>query len=44
MKKLFAGQIKDWYYYYLISRGVNQYAVNSILFLTTVKRKVCTNV
>ena len=38
-KKLFAGQIKDWYYYYLTSRGVNQYAVNSILFLTTVREK-----
>ena len=38
-EKLFAGQIKDWYYYYLTSRGVNQYAVNSILFLTTVREK-----
>ena len=39
MKKLFAGQIKDWYYYYLTSGGVNQYAVHSILFLTTVREK-----
>ena len=38
-EKLFAGQIKDWYYYYLTSRGVNQYAVNSILFLTMVREK-----
>ena len=38
-EKLFSGQIKDWYYYYLTSGGVNQYAVNSILFLTTVQEK-----
>ena len=38
-EKLFAGQIKDWYYYYLTSRGVNQYEINSILFLTTVREK-----
>ena len=38
-KKLFAGQIKDWYYYYLTSRGVNQYAVKSILFLTMIREK-----
>ena len=37
-EKLFAGQIKDWYYYYLTSRGVNQYAANSI-FLTMVREK-----
>ena len=39
-EKLFAGQIKDWYYYYLTSRGVNQYAVNSILFLTTLRKSM----
>ena len=38
-EKLFAGQIKDWYYYYLTSRGINQYAVNSILFLAMVREK-----
>ena len=38
-EQLFAGQIKDWYYYCLTSRGVNQYAVNSILFLTMVREK-----
>ena len=38
-EKLFVGQIKDWYYYHLTSRGVNQYAVNSILFLTMVREK-----
>ena len=38
-EKLFVGQIKDWFYYYLTSRGVNQYAVKSILFLTMVREK-----
>ena len=38
-EKLFSGQIKDWYHWYLITRGINQYAINSILFLTTVKEK-----
>ena len=38
-EKLFAGQIKDCYYCYLTSRGANQYAVNSILFPTTVREK-----
>ena len=38
-EKLFAGQIKDWYYYYLTSRGVNQYLINSILFLTMVRER-----
>ena len=39
MKDLFSGQIKDWYYWYLTFRGVNQYAVNLVLFLTTVREK-----
>ena len=38
-ERLFAGQIKDWYHWYLTSRGVNQYAINSVLFLTTVREK-----
>ena len=38
-QKLFAGRIKDWYQYYLTSGGVNQYTVNSLLFLTTVREK-----
>ena len=37
-EKLFSGQIKDWYHWYL-TRGINQYAINSILFLTTVREK-----
>ena len=38
-EKLFSGQIKDWYSWYLTTRGINQYAVNSILFFTTVREK-----
>ena len=38
-KKLFARQIKDWYNWYLTTKGVNHYAINSILFLTTVREK-----
>ena len=38
-ERLFAGQIKDWYHWYLSSRGVNHYAVNSLLFLTTAREK-----
>ena len=38
-EKLFAGQIKDWNHWYLISRNVNQHMINSVLFLTTVREK-----
>ena len=38
-EKLFSSQIKDWYNWYLITRGINHYAINSILFLTTVREK-----
>ena len=37
--KNFSGQIKDWYNWYLTTRGINQYAINSIIFLTTVREK-----
>ena len=37
--KLLAGQIKDWYHWYLSSRGVNCYVINSLLFLTTARQK-----
>ena len=37
-ERLFAGQIKDWYHWYLSSRGVN-YPINSLLFLTTAREK-----
>ena len=38
-QRLFAGQMKDWYHWYLSSRGVNCYAINSLLFLTTAREK-----
>ena len=38
-ERLFAEQIKDWYHWYLTSRGINHYAINSVLFLTTVIEK-----
>ena len=37
-ERLFAGQIKDWYNWYLTTKGIN-HAINSILFLTTVREK-----
>ena len=36
-EKLFAGQIKDGYHWYLSVKDVNHYAKNSLLLLTTVK-------
>ena len=38
-EKLFSRQIKDGYHWYLTTRGINQYAIHSILFLTTVREK-----
>ena len=38
-ERLFAGQIKDWYHWYLSAKGVNCYATNSLLFLTTTREK-----
>ena len=37
--KLIAGQIKDWYHWCLSVKGVNHYAINSLLFLTTAIEK-----
>ena len=38
-EKLFAGQIEDWYHWYLSARGVSHFAINSLLFLTTAREK-----
>ena len=38
-EKLFAGQINNWYKYYLSCTGIQHYAINSLLFLTTVREK-----
>ena len=37
--KLFAGKIEDWYHWYLSEKGVGHYAINSLLFLTTARKK-----
>ena len=37
--KLFSGQIDNWYNYYSSSSGAQHYAINSLLFLTTVREK-----
>ena len=42
--KLFAGQIEDWYCWYLSAKGINHYAINSLFFLTTAREKICKNV
>ena len=34
-----SGQIENWYNYYSSSSGVQHYAINSLLFLTTVREK-----
>ena len=36
-EKLFSGQINNWYKYYSSSMGIQHYAINSLLFLTTVR-------
>ena len=38
-KKTFAGKLHDWMELYLQDEGICNYAVNSILFLTTVQEK-----
>ena len=38
-EKLFSGQITNWYNYYSSSSGMKHYAINSLLFLTTVREK-----
>ena len=38
-EKLFAGQIKDWYHWYLSAKGGSHYAINSLLFLITAIEK-----
>ena len=38
-EKLFVGETERWYHYYLSARGVNHYAINSLLFLTTTREK-----
>ena len=39
-EKLFAAQIDNWYKYYSSSTGIQHYAINSLLFLTTVRENM----
>ena len=39
-EKLFSGQINNWYKYYSSSAGIQHYAINSLLFLTTVRESM----
>ena len=43
-ERLFSGQITNWYNYYSSSSGMQHYAINSLLFLTMVREKICKNV
>ena len=38
-EKLFSGEINNWYNYYSSSAGIQHYAINSLLFLTTIREK-----
>ena len=38
-ESLFAGQIKDWYHWYLSAKSVSHYAINSLFFMTTAREK-----
>ena len=38
-EKLFSGQINNWYKYYSSSKGIQHSAINSLLFLATVREK-----
>ena len=38
-EKLFSGQINNWYKYHSSSVGIQHYAINSLLFLTTIREK-----
>ena len=39
-EKLFVGEIVRWYRWYLSAKGVNHYAINSLLFLTTATKNM----
>ena len=39
MKILFAGKLHDWMELYAQYEGMHNYAINSVLFLTTIREK-----
>ena len=38
-EKLFACKLNDWYQWYLTKEGVEHYAINSLLYITTKREK-----
>ena len=38
-EKLFAGKLDHWYHWYLSKHGISHYAINSLLYLTTMREK-----
>ena len=38
-ERLFAGKLSSWYNWYLTKDGVNLYAINSLLYLRTIREK-----
>ena len=38
-EKLFAGKLDNWYHWHLSKDGVGHYAINSLLYITTMKEK-----
>ena len=38
-EQLFAGQVNNWYGWYLLEKGLGHYTINSLLFLTTAREK-----
>ena len=43
-EKTFAGKLNDWMELYSHDESVHNYAINSVLFLTMVREKICKNV
>ena len=39
-EKLYAGKIVRWCRWYLSAKGINHYAINSLLFLTTTRENM----
>ena len=38
-EKLFASKLTEWYNWYLSKDGINNYAINSLLYLRTIREK-----
>ena len=40
-ERIFVGKLNHWYEWYLHKDGVGHYAIDSILYLTTIREKNC---